>query len=200
MEAFEAEDMPNPDPDMTVGTNMNLEIMKDILVTYNFYNTELGYVQGMSDLLAPIFVAMGTEEMAFWGFVKFMDRVQSNFFMDQSGMHRQLDTLRALIRFMDPRLYKHFEETETTNLFFCFRWLLVWFKREFEWNDVIRLWEVLWTDYLSTQMLLFVALAVLDQHRQVILEQLSQFDEILKVTYKQQTQKTGPDAWELVYQ
>lgn len=200
MEAFEAEDMPNPDPDMTVGTNMNLEIMKDILVTYNFYNTELGYVQGMSDLLAPIFVAMGTEEMAFWGFVKFMDRVQSNFFMDQSGMHRQLDTLRALIRFMDPRLYKHFEETETTNLFFCFRWLLVWFKREFEWNDVIRLWEVLWTDYLSTQMLLFVALAVLDQHRQVILEQLSQFDEILKVTYKQQTQKTGTDAWELVYQ
>lgn len=77
IEFFEGETLPNPDPDMTVGTNPNLEIMKDILVTYNFYNTELGYVQGMSDLLAPLFVAMGTEEMAFWGFVKFMDRVVS---------------------------------------------------------------------------------------------------------------------------
>ena len=167
---------------MAVGTNANMEIMKDILVSYNFHNTELGYVQGMSDLLAPIYVAMGTEEMAFWCFVQFMDRVESNFYMDQSGMHGQLKTLDALIRFMDPQLYKRLEETETANLFFCFRWLLVWFKREFEWDDVIRLWEVLWTNYLSPHMIMFIALAVLDQHRQVILESLNQFDEILKVT------------------
>ncbi|KAG0169620.1 GTPase activating protein [Apophysomyces sp. BC1034] len=177
---FAGEDLPNPDPDMSVGTNANLEIMKDILVTYNFHNTELGYVQGMSDLLAPLFVAMGDEAMAFWGFVRFMDRVQSNFFTDQSGMHSQLKTLDALIQFMDPPLYKHFEKTETTNLFFCFRWLLVWFKREFAWEDVIRLWEVLWTDHLCSQMLMFIALAVLDQHRQVILDELHQFDELLK--------------------
>ncbi|KAI8337532.1 rab-GTPase-TBC domain-containing protein [Chlamydoabsidia padenii] len=177
---FAGEDLPNPDPQMAVGTNENLEIMKDILVTYDFYNTTLGYVQGMSDLCAPMFVGMGDEAMAFWGFVKFMDRVQSNFFIDQSGMHRQLRTLDALIRFMDPPLYKHFEKTETTNLFFCFRWLLVWFKREFDWDDVIRLWEVLWTDHLSNQFLLFVALAVLHQHRQTILTDLGQFDELLK--------------------
>ncbi|KAI9499374.1 rab-GTPase-TBC domain-containing protein [Zychaea mexicana] len=177
---FEGEDLPNPDPNMAVGTNANLEIMKDILVSYNFHNTELGYVQGMSDLLAPIFVAMGTEEMAFWCFVHFMDRVESNFYMDQSGMHGQLKTLDVLIRFMDPKLYKRLEETETANLFFCFRWLLVWFKREFEWDDVIRLWEVLWTNHLSPHMIMFIALAVLDQHRQVILENLTQFDEILK--------------------
>ncbi|SAM07207.1 hypothetical protein [Absidia glauca] len=177
---FAGEDLPNPDPQMAVGTNENLEIMKDILVTYDFHNTTLGYVQGMSDLCAPMFVGMGDEAMAFWGFVSFMDRVQSNFFTDQSGMHRQLKTLDALIRFMDPPLYKHLEKTETTNLFFCFRWLLVWFKREFDWDDVIRLWEVLWTDHLSPQFLLFVALAVLHQHRQTILTDLGQFDELLR--------------------
>jgi hypothetical protein len=180
-EAFVGENLPNPDPLMAVGTNANLEIMKDILVTYNFHNTELGYVQGMSDLLAPLFVAMGDEAMAFWAFTAFMDRVQSNFFMDQSGMHGQLKTLDSLIHFMDPELYKRLEETETSNLFFCFRWLLVWFKREFEWEDVIRLWEVLWTDHLSDKMILFIALAVIDAHRKTILEELNQFDEILKV-------------------
>ncbi|KAI7905898.1 rab-GTPase-TBC domain-containing protein [Cokeromyces recurvatus] len=179
--AFEAEDLPNPDPAMAVGTNPNLETMKDILVTYNFHNTELGgYVQGMSDLLAPLFVVMGNEAMAFWTFSALMDRVQSNFFIDQSGMHRQLKTLNALIQFMDPNLYRRLEETESSNLFFCFRWLLVCFKREFEWEDVIRLWEVLWTDYLTDKMILFIALAIIDMHRKQMMEELNQFDEIIK--------------------
>lgn len=180
-EAFVGDKLPNPDPAMCVGTNANLEIMKDILVTYNFHNADLGYVQGMSDLLAPLFVAMGDEPMAFWGFSLFMDRVQSNFYLDQSGMHGQLKTLDSLIRFMDPTLYKRLEDTETSNLFFCFRWLLVWFKREFEWEDVIRLWEVLWTNHLSDKMILFIALAVIDAHREKILKDLDQFDQVLRV-------------------
>ncbi|KAI8377201.1 rab-GTPase-TBC domain-containing protein [Choanephora cucurbitarum] len=179
-EAFVGEDMPNPDPVMNVGTNANLEVMKDMLVSYNYHNTDLGYVQGMSDLLAPLFVAMGDEAMAFWAFSQFMERVQSNFFQDQSGMHRQLQTLNTLLRFMDPSLHKRLEETGTDNLFFCFRWLLVWFKREFDWEDVIRLWEVLWTDYLTDQMIIFVALAVIETHRDKIMSELTEFDEVLR--------------------
>ncbi|KAI8059930.1 rab-GTPase-TBC domain-containing protein [Gilbertella persicaria] len=181
-EAFVGDELPNPDPAMSVGTNANLEVMKDMLISYNYYNTDLGYVQGMSDLLAPLFVAMGDEAMAFWAFAQFMDRVQSNFYQDQSGMHHQLQTLRALIQFMDPVLYQRLEATDTSHLFFCFRWLLVWFKREFEWEDVIRLWEVVWTDHLTDQMVLFVALAVLDTHRNNVLNELDQFDDMLRVS------------------
>jgi hypothetical protein len=47
---------------------------------------------------------------------------------------------------------------------------------------MLTLWEVLWTDYLGTQFHLFVALSILDQHREVIIEYLKNFDEILKVT------------------
>lgn len=96
-------------------------------------------------------------------------------------MHRQLKTLNALIKFMDPQLHKHLEETETINLFFCFRWLLVWFKREFEWEDVIELWEILWTNYLTDKMILFITLAVIDTHRNKLLNELNQFDDVLRV-------------------
>lgn len=35
-----------------------------------------GYVQGMSDLCAPVYVVMdGDEEMTFWCFVKIMERM-----------------------------------------------------------------------------------------------------------------------------
>lgn len=34
------------------------------------------------------------------------------------------------------------ERTDSLNLFFCFRWILISFKREFKFEDVIKLWEV----------------------------------------------------------
>ncbi|KAF0438098.1 GTPase-activating protein GYP7 [Gigaspora margarita] len=57
MEFFAIEDMPHPDPLISASsktTNKKLEAMKDILMTYHFYNKDLGYLQGMSDLLAPV--------------------------------------------------------------------------------------------------------------------------------------------------
>jgi len=36
--------------------NPNLDRLRDILLTYSFYNFDLGYCQGMSDLLSPMAV------------------------------------------------------------------------------------------------------------------------------------------------
>src|ERR1700755_2978451 len=75
---FAGEDIPHPDPDSPfadAGTNVHLEQMKDMLLTYNEYNKELGYVQGMSDLLSPIYAVMQDDAAAFWGFVGFMERM-----------------------------------------------------------------------------------------------------------------------------
>ncbi|KAF9480108.1 RabGAP/TBC [Pholiota conissans] len=162
-------------------SNEHVDRMAAILLTYNFYEKELGYVQGMSDLCAPLYVVMaGNEEMSFWCFVEVMNRMNQNFLRDQSGMKRQLSTLQQLIEVMDPELFRHLEKTESMNLFFCFRWILIAFKREFPFDDVLRLWEVLWTDYYTSGFVLFIALAVLESHRDMILRYLVEFDEILK--------------------
>ncbi|OMP84571.1 GTPase-activating protein GYP7 [Diplodia seriata] len=183
IDVFAGEDIPHPDPDSPfadVGTNVHLEQMKDMLLTYNEYNKDLGYVQGMSDLLAPIYAVMQDDAVAFWGFVGFMERMERNFLRDQSGMRKQLLTLDQLVQLVDPKLYLHLQSADSTNFFFFFRMLLVWYKREFEWQDTLRLWEGLWTDYLSGNFHLFIALAILEKHRDVIMEHLKAFDEVLK--------------------
>lgn len=180
---FAGEDIPHPDPDSPfagVGTNVHMEQVKDMLLTYNEYNKDLGYVQGMSDLLAPIYAVLQDDAMAFWAFQHFMDRMERNFLRDQSGMRSQLLTLDHLVQFMDPKLYSHLQSADSTNFFFFFRMLLVWYKREFNWMDVLHLWEVLWTDYLSSSFHLFIALAILEKHREVIMMHLKHFDEVLK--------------------
>ncbi|KAK4138688.1 RabGAP/TBC [Trichocladium antarcticum] len=180
---FMGEDIPHPDPDSPfaeVGTNVHMEQLKDMLLTYNEFNRDLGYVQGMSDLLAPIYAVLQDDAMAFWAFKCFMDRMEPNFLRDQSGMRAQLRTLDHLVQFMDPKLYAHLESADSTNFFFFFRMMLVWYKREFAWADVLHLWEVLWTDHLSSSFHLFVALAILERHRDVIMAHLKHFDEVLK--------------------
>ncbi|KAK0268209.1 GTPase activating protein [Friedmanniomyces endolithicus] len=180
---FAGEDIPHPDPDSPFaesGTNVHLEQMKDMLLTYNEYNRDLGYVQGMSDLLAPIYAIEQDDAVAFWGFVKFMERMERNFLRDQSGMRLQLTTLDQLCQLLDPTLYEHLQKLDSTNFFFFFRMLLVWYKREFSFPDILHLYEGLWTDYLSANFHLFVAMAILEKHRSVILEHLRGFDEVLK--------------------
>jgi TBC1 domain family member 15 len=179
-----------------------MEQLKDMLLTYLEYDTtptsqpstssqrrhhnsnpspqNLGYVQGMSDLLSPLYAVFQDDAVAFWCFCAFMRRMSRNFARSQLGMRAQLTTLDQLVQLLDPKLYTHLQSADSTNFFFFFRMLLVWYKREFEWSDTLRLWESLWTDCYSSQFHLFIALAILEKHRDVIMEHLRHFDEVLK--------------------
>jgi hypothetical protein len=42
--------------------------LRSVLLTYTLFNWDLGYCQGMSDLLAPVLFVMRDEADAFWCF------------------------------------------------------------------------------------------------------------------------------------
>lgn len=149
-------------------------------MTYVMYNFDLGYVQGMSDLLAPLLYVMRNERDSFWCFVGFMRHVMRNFDIDQAGMKLQLKNLYQLLAFVNPRLAEHLKATGSDNMFFCFRWLLVWFKREFSQEDICTLWEVLWTGRPCANYHLLVSVAILDAQAEVILTRNFEFTEVLK--------------------
>lgn len=158
--------------------NPNLETLNGILMTYVMYNFDLGYVQGMSDLLAPILCVMQDEKAAFWCFVGFMERVYRNFDTDQAGTTKQLQDLHKLLAFVSPRLFRHLRQTQSDTMFFCFRWILVWFKREFSLEDINTMWEVLWTGQPCSNYHLFVSVAILDEQTDRLIGR--SFEEILK--------------------
>ncbi|XP_057856368.1 uncharacterized protein LOC131065754 isoform X2 [Cryptomeria japonica] len=160
--------------------NPNLDRLRDILLTYSFYNFDLGYCQGMSDLLSPILYIMEDESESFWCFVALMERLGANFDRDQNGMHSQLLALRKLVEHLDAPLHNYFKQADCLNYFFCFRWILIQFKREFEYEKVMRLWEVLWTHYLSEHFHLYMCVAILKRHRKKIIEEQMDFDTVLK--------------------
>ncbi|XP_018836649.2 TBC1 domain family member 15-like isoform X2 [Juglans regia] len=160
--------------------NANVNLLRDILLTYSFYNFDLGYCQGMSDLLSPILFVMDDESEAFWCFVALMDRLGPNFNRDQNGMHSQLFAVFKLVELLDSPLHNYFKQNDCLNYFFCFRWVLIQFKREFEYEKTMLLWEVLWTHYLSEHLHLYVCVAILKRYRSKIMGEQMDFDTLLK--------------------
>jgi len=158
---------------------VGLERLHAILLTYSFYNFDLAYCQGMSDLAAPLLVVMDDEVEAFWCFQKLMEQMEPNFHKDQNGMHTQLEMLHTLCGQLEPELLAYLETKDCSNFYFCFRWLLIIFKREFSPDATMRLWETLWASN-DSHLALFVALAILRQHKRKILEEEMEFDEVLK--------------------
>lgn len=168
-------------PDFKDDDSPNLVILNDILITYGFYNFDLGYCQGMGDLLSPIIVTQRDEVDSFWCFANLMEKMEQNFFINSQGMENQLTQLRNLFQTMDKEFYNYFVENDAQNLYFCFRWILVLFKREFEFEDVKSLWEKVWTELKGPNFHLFICFAIMREQRDKIMKGKLRFDEILKL-------------------
>ncbi|OCT88929.1 TBC1 domain family member 15 [Xenopus laevis] len=160
--------------------NPGLNLLHDILMTYCMYDFDLGYVQGMSDLLSPVLYVMENEVDAFWCFVSYMDQMHQNFEEQMQGMKMQLVHLSTLLRLLDCGFCSYLESQDSGYLYFCFRWLLIKFKREFNFQDILRLWEVIWTDLPCQNFHLLICCAILESEKQIIMEQNFGFNEILK--------------------
>ncbi|XP_069485490.1 TBC1 domain family member 15 isoform X3 [Ambystoma mexicanum] len=160
--------------------NPSLILLHDILMTYCMYDFDLGYVQGMSDLLSPILYVMENEVDAFWCFVSYMDQMHQNFEEQMQGLKIQLIQLSALLRLLDSGFCSYLESQDSGYLYFCFRWLLIRFKREFSFKDILRMWEVMWTGLPCKNFHLLICCAILESEKPQIMDHNFGFNEILK--------------------
>jgi len=57
----------------------------------------------MNDLVAGIYYVLRDEAETFWCFCHWMDERASLFAMEQKGMLNKLESLKAILQFVDPR-------------------------------------------------------------------------------------------------
>ncbi|KAG9144997.1 hypothetical protein Leryth_017449 [Lithospermum erythrorhizon] len=118
----------------------------DVLSVYAWVDGDIGYVQGMSDICSPMIILLENEADAFWCFEHAMRRLRENFRCSarSMGVQSQLAILSQIIKTIDPMLHRHLEELDGGEYLFAFRMLMVVFRREFSFVDVMCLWEVMW--------------------------------------------------------
>uniref|UniRef100_UPI0037E73790 small G protein signaling modulator 1 n=1 Tax=Semicossyphus pulcher TaxID=241346 RepID=UPI0037E73790 len=163
-------------------TPENLDKLRNIMCSYVWQHLDTGYVQGMCDLLAPLLVILDDEVMAFSCFTELMKRMNQNF-PHGGAMDSHFANMRSLIQILDSELFELMQQNgDYTHFYFCYRWFLLDFKREMVYDDVFSVWETIWAaKYTSSEHFgLFIALALVEMYRDIILENNMDFTDIIK--------------------
>ncbi|KAM9272829.1 small G protein signaling modulator 2 isoform 4-T4 [Morus bassanus] len=108
----------------------NLEKLRNVMCSYVWEHLEVGYVQGMCDLLAPLMVILDNDQLAYSCFSHLMKRMSQNF-PNGGAMDTHFANMRSLIQILDSELFELMHQNgDYTHFYFCYRWFLLDFKRE----------------------------------------------------------------------
>ncbi|EDQ91106.1 uncharacterized protein MONBRDRAFT_3202, partial [Monosiga brevicollis MX1] len=138
-------DVPRTDrhlPEFKYEDSAGLTAVRELLLAYLMLNFDLGYVQGMNDIASALWLVFRDEALTFWAFAHWMEDLEPLYAFDQHGIENQLKLVSTLVRFVDPHLMHQLERANSTHFLFCLRWLLVFFKRDFDVSGARKIWEV----------------------------------------------------------
>lgn len=125
--------------------NPNSLKLFNILTTFSLAHPDVSYCQGMSDLAAPILYVLEDEAQAYMCFCCLMKRLKGSFLPDGKAMSVKFLHLTELIRCVDAEFYEYLKNENADDLYFCYRWLLLELKREFSFQDALRMMEIMWS-------------------------------------------------------
>ncbi|KAL3724567.1 hypothetical protein ACJRO7_029699 [Eucalyptus globulus] len=155
----------HPDMDFFSGDSAyakaNQDALRNILILFAKLNPGIRYVQGMNEILAPLFFVFRTdpdEENAaaaeadtFFCFVELLSGLRDNFCqqLDNSvvGIRSTITRLSQLLKEHDEELWRHLEVTTKVNpQFYAFRWITLLLTQEFSFTDILHIWDTLLSD------------------------------------------------------
>lgn len=168
------------------------EVLGRILFVYAKLNPGIRYVQGMNEILAPLYFVFAKDEDpearlhaesdAFFCFTNVMASLMDRFnkTVDDSsiGIMAAVNDMNALLQSLDPQLAEHMKLLGVDARFYAFRWLTLLLCQEFELPDTIRLWDTLFADEERFHFLTFCCVALLVRIRGTILN--GDFSEIMQ--------------------
>ncbi|RZC68762.1 hypothetical protein C5167_031945 [Papaver somniferum] len=139
----------------------NQEALRRILIIFAKLNPGIRYVQGMNEVLAPLYYvfkndpdeenAANAEADTFFCFVELLSGFRDNFCqqLDNSvvGIRSTIGKLSQLLKEHDEELWRHLEVTTKVNpQFYAFRWITLLLTQEFNFADSVHIWDTLLSD------------------------------------------------------
>lgn len=183
-------------PGLHFFTEKTCEILQRILFIYAKSYKEIGYVQGMNEVLAPLaYVCQVTqgvdrEAICFYLFERIMDTL-GDVYKQGKGTNelnfskpilRKMNAFKWLLYRHDIVLFKKLHNLTIEPWFYLFRWLTTLLSREFYLPDTLRLWDTIFSEYLELDskfdFILYVSCAILISLKQTLLE--SDFENAMK--------------------
>lgn len=145
----------------TPEAELHRQELERALFLYAKLNPGLRYIQGMNELLAPLYYLFKTdvdraqtpyaEADAFWCFMELISEFRDHFCMQldnsSSGIKATIRRLMMVLRHHDQELWHHLEiENKVDGQFYAFRWITLLLSQEFKFPEVLRIWDMILSD------------------------------------------------------
>ncbi|GCC34537.1 hypothetical protein chiPu_0013012 [Chiloscyllium punctatum] len=157
------------------GCEAHWEVVERILFIYAKLNPGIAYVQGMNEIVGPVYYTFATDPNTDWKehaeadtffcFTNLMSEIRDNFIKSlddsQCGISYKMEKVYSTLKEKDMDLYLKLQEQNIKPQFFAFRWLTLLLSQEFLLPDVIRIWDSLFSDIHRFDFLILVCCAML---------------------------------------
>ncbi|BFU21442.1 TBC/Rab GTPase activating domain containing protein [Entamoeba histolytica HM-3:IMSS] len=154
----------------------NCKILKNVLMTYSFFNMRVGYGQGMNDICALLMDICHEESTLFWMFKYVMDFLQPFYFCKGDIIMKALRKNGSILRFVCPQLADYFEQANI-DYFFCYKWNALLFKRFFINEDLIRIWDSIFA-FPERHLYYFISMCIIKEYSDIIISKQFSLDEL----------------------
>lgn len=167
------------------------EAINRILLLYATREPEMGYIQGMIQLVTPIYFVLSTsthledvkyaEEDTFFMFRNLMGEIGENFGVQQgeSTVRKRIDRVLEIVSHKDPELHRMIMKKGLHESGLGIRWILLLFSGDFNMRQVLWLWDRLLSDAYRFEMVEYCSASVLILLRNILMTQ--EFDKCMEV-------------------
>lgn len=194
--------------------------LERLLLTWSYRNPASGYVQGMNDLVALLYMIFLkphaqdsgidvlpednlfiVEADVFWCFSSLISKMHDHYVQDQPGIQRMISDIDNLLRKVSTDLWQHFKrEGVQSTFYFTFKWINCILTRELPLTSAARLWDSLISegDDGFEQLLICFSCALLHSLRGTLLEM--SHDQLLTYLTQEELQMPPKKVEELISQ
>ncbi|XP_014208110.1 TBC1 domain family member 13 [Copidosoma floridanum] len=157
------------------GGEAHWEVLERILFLYAKLNPGQGYVQGMNEIVGPIYYAFAcdpdqkwrehAEADTFFCFTNLMAEIRDFFIksLDEAefGINAMMDKLISEVKSNCYDIWLRLHQQELCPQYYSFRWLTLLLSQEFPLPDVMRIWDSLFSDDNRFDFLIHICCAMI---------------------------------------
>ena len=178
---------------------LHVDVLKRILFIYSVFCPDISYHQGMNELLAPIYYCYSydktykeeTEENieadSFWSFHYLMSKVSQSFVSaNDKGLEIKSFIFTKCLEYIDDDIYKNLVRVNIRNEYYCYKWFILLFSQEFEIENLLKLWDLVFSHENIYYFIVYIGIAFLMMKREVfingemvdVMQELQNFHDI----------------------
>lgn len=198
------------------------DVIARLLFYYSNYYPDVYYIQGMNEIIAPIYYCYTSDKLyfskteididieadTFWSFFELMEQLRHVFIRDEdnnsNGVTAKANNLSKMLEIIDKELSLYLASIKVQFSFFSFRWFILLFAQDFTLDNVMKLWDLFFIQTNKYYFVYYFAIALIELKRDKlidnalidILTELQNFSDIDLNKAIELTLKLQSEYWE----